>query len=102
MKLWICIMHLRWECINGGRGMFFLPRNNCCLLLDNGKGSFIESPYRDDYGELDRDCKKGHDMTLSVKKYDELNKNIWLTHNIQNVIAQKLENLTDIGGWGTL
>lgn len=97
-----CTMHLRWECVNGGRGLFFLPRSNCCLLLDNGKGCFIDSPYRDEFGECDIDCKKGHDLKLSLKKYEELEKNIWLTHNIQNVIAQKLENLTDIGGWCTL
>lgn len=97
-----CTMHLRWECMNGGRGMFFLPRNNCCLLLDNGKGSFIDSPYRDEFGELDRDYKKGHNVILSEKKYDDIIRNIWLNHNIQNIIAQKLDNLTDIGGWCTL
>lgn len=97
-----CTMHLRWECMNSGKGIFFLPRNNCVLLLDNGKGSFIESPYRDEFGELDRDFKSGHEVTLSDKKYDELQKNIWLSHNIQNVVAQNLENLTDIGGWSTL
>jgi E3 ubiquitin-protein ligase UBR1 len=97
-----CSMHLRWECINGGRGMFFLPRNNCCLLLDNGKGSFIDSPYRTEYGEVDRECKKGHNVFLSDKKYEDFQKKVWLTHNIPNVIAQKLDNLTDIGGWNTL
>lgn len=97
-----CTMHLRWECIDGGRGLFFLPRNNCCLLLDNGKGCFVDSPYRDDHGETDKDCKKGHNLKLSRRKYEEFQKNVWLTHNIQNVIAQKLENLTDIGGWCTL
>lgn len=97
-----CTMHLRWECINGGRGLFFLPRNNCCLLLDNGKGCFIDSPYRDAHGETDKDCKKGHNLRLSRRKYEEFQKSVWLTHNIQNVIAQKLENLTDIGGWCTL
>ena len=97
-----CTMHLRYECINGGRGMFFLPRNNCCLLLDNGRGTFTDSPYRDDYGELDKECKKGHTVVLSRTKYEDLNKDIWLNHNIQNVIAQKLENWTDMGGWSTL
>lgn len=97
-----CTMHLRYECINGGRSMFFLPRNNCCLLLDNGRGTFTDSPYRDDYGELDKECKKGHTVVLSRTKYEDLNKDIWLNHNIQNVIAQKLENWTDMGGWSTL
>ncbi|KAG0687941.1 hypothetical protein C6P40_001599 [Pichia californica] len=97
-----CTMHLSWECINGGRGMFFLPRNNCLLLLDNGKGCFVDSPYRDEHGETDKDCKKGNNLQLSVCKYIDIEKKVWLMHNIQNVIAQKLENLTDIGGWSTL
>lgn len=97
-----CTMHIRWDCINGGRGIFFLPRNNCMLLLDNGKGCFIDSPYRDVHGETDKDCKKGYQLELSSKKYEEMQKSIWLMQNIQNVIAQKLENLTDIGGWSTL
>lgn len=97
-----CTMHLRWECINGGKGIFFLPRNNCFLLLDNGKGSFIDSPYRTDFGEIDRDCKKGQSVQLSLKKYEDFEKKVWLMHNIPNVIAQKLDNLTDIGGWNTL
>ena len=97
-----CTMHLKYECINGGKGIFFLPRNNCCLLLDNGKGSFIDSPYRDEFGEVDKDCKKGHNVWLSDRKYDEMEKKIWLTHNVPNVIAQKLENWNDMGGWSTL
>lgn len=97
-----CTMHITWECMNGGKGMFFLPRNNCCLLLDNGKGSFIDSPYRDEFGEIDKEYKKGHCVKLSKKKYQEIIKKVWLTHNIPNTIAQKLESLTDTGGWSTL
>lgn len=97
-----CTIHLKWDCINEGRGIFLLPRNNCCLLLDNSKGTFIDSPYRDEYGEVDKDNKKGHDLILSGKRYEDLNKNIWLSHNIQNIIAQKLESLNDLGGWNTL
>ncbi|TID14161.1 hypothetical protein CANINC_004807 [Pichia inconspicua] len=97
-----CTMHIKWECMNGGKGIFFIPRSNCCLLLDNGKGSFIDGPYRDDYGEIDKEYKKGHEVHLSKKRYKELMKRVWLNHNIPNTIAQKLENLTDTGGWSTL
>lgn len=97
-----CTMHIKWECMNGGKGMFLIPRSNCCLLLDNGKGSFIDGPYRDDFGEIDKEYKKGHDVQLSKKKYKELMKRVWLNHNIPNTIAQKLESLTDTGGWSTL
>ncbi|ODV84867.1 hypothetical protein CANARDRAFT_28613 [[Candida] arabinofermentans NRRL YB-2248] len=97
-----CNAHATWECINGGIGMFLIPRNNCILLLNKKKGSFFESPYIDDHGENDEDSKKGHDLHLSIAKYDEFMKVVWLQHNIPNQISRKLESQIDIGGWQTL
>lgn len=97
-----CNMHIRWECIDAGRGIFFLPMSNCVLILDNGKGSFIQSPYMDDYGESDEDGKKGHELHLITEKYNDLQKRVWMKHNIQNVNAKKFESLSDVGGWETL
>lgn len=101
-KFGSCNMHIRWECIDAGRGIFFLPVSNCVLILDNGKGSFIQSPYMDDYGESDEDGKKGHELHLIKDKYEDLQMRIWMKHNIQNVIAKKFESLSDVGGWETL
>lgn len=101
-KFGSCNMHIRWECIDAGRGILFLPVSNCILILDNGKGSFIQSPYMDDYGESDEDGKKGHELHLIKEKYEDLQMRIWMKHNIQNVIAKKFESLSDVGGWETL
>ncbi|KAG7749910.1 hypothetical protein KL911_004903 [Ogataea haglerorum] len=101
-RLGACNIHLKWECINGEFGIFFIPKSNSILLLNKGKGSFFESPYLDDYGEIDQDSKKGHDLSLSQPKYDEFTRTVWLQHNIPNQIARKLESQIDIGGWETL
>lgn len=101
-KFGSCNMHIRWECIDAGRGVFFLPMSNSILLLDNGKGSFIASPYKDEYGESDENGKKGHELHLIRERFDDLQMKVWMTHNIQNVIAKKFESLSDVGGWETL
>ncbi|KAH3662188.1 hypothetical protein OGAPHI_005436 [Ogataea philodendri] len=101
-QLGSCNIHVKWECINAEFGIFFIPKSNCILLLNKGKGSFFESPYLDDYGEADEDSKKGHDLTLCKEKYDEFIRTVWLQHNIPNQIARKLEGQIDCGGWETL
>lgn len=98
-----CHTHVLWDCINSnGLGMFFVPRNNCVLLLSQKKGIFIEGPYVDIHGECDMDSKKGHDLHLCERKFDELSRIIWLEHNIQNHISRQMECQVDIGGWQTL
>ncbi|VEU24247.1 DEKNAAC105422 [Brettanomyces naardenensis] len=98
-----CTMHVEWECIDSdGYGVFLVPRNNCVLLLGRKKGTFIESPYLDIHGECENDSKKGHDLHLSARKYEELARTVWLEHNIQNRISRQMESQVDIGGWQTL
>ncbi|QPG75193.1 hypothetical protein FOA43_002543 [Brettanomyces nanus] len=98
-----CNMHMDWECIDSdGYGIFFVPRNNCILLLGKKKGTFIESPYLDIHGECENDSKKSHDLHLSPRKYEELARTVWLEHNIQNRISRQMESQVDIGGWLTL
>ncbi len=98
-----CHTHVIWDCIDSnGLGVFFVPRNNCVLLLSRKKGTFIEGPYVDIHGECDMDSKKGHDLHLCERKFDELSRIIWLEHNIQNHISRQMECQVDIGGWQTL
>lgn len=98
-----CYTHLQWDCLDSdGRGLFFIPRNNCVLLLEEKKGTFIKGPYHDIHGECTTDSKKAHDLFLSHKRFDQIVRNIWLEHDIQNHIARQMDSRIDIGGWLTL
>lgn len=96
-----CTTHFLKECPNSV-GIFLLPKEKCILLLHKNGGSFIESPYLDQHGELPGDSKRSKTLYLMKPKYDKFIRNIWLNHNIPNYIVRKLDSVIDAGGWDTL
>lgn len=70
--------------------MFFKVKSNIIVLLSQGKGSFVYSPYLDSHGEIDIGLKKGKIQYLHQVRFDELRKQ-WLQHGLANMIARKIE-----------
>lgn len=97
-----CTTHVLKECTNSN-GMFWLPRERVFLLLHNNGGSFYTAPYIDDQGEVFVDpAKRLKTFFLMPPKYQDFMKNVWLQHNIPNIIVRSLDAVSDAGGWDTL
>ena len=83
--------------------MFWLPRERVFLLLHNNGGTFYTAPYIDDQGEVFADpAKRLKTFYLMPPKYQDFIKNIWLQHNVPNIIVRSLDAVSDAGGWDTL
>jgi E3 ubiquitin-protein ligase UBR1 len=73
----------------------------CSLLfLCKKNGSFFSSPYLDIHGEVDLGLKRGKPQFLNLKRYQEFRK-VWLNHGIPSLVARKMEQAFDGGGWTT-
>lgn len=96
-----CTTHYMKECPNDV-GIFLLPKDRTLLLLHKNGGTFYNAPYLDPHGELYTEAKKTKTMTLDVKKYDDFMRNIWLLHNVVNIIVRNLDSAMDPGGWETM
>ncbi|MCH0628783.1 hypothetical protein JNB11_02210 [Kocuria palustris] len=97
-----CTTHVVRECANSN-GMFWLPRERVFLLLHNNGGTFYTAPYIDDQGEVFADpAKRLKTFYLMPPKYQDFIKNIWLQHNVPNIIVRSLDAVSDAGGWDTL
>ncbi|KDN52254.1 hypothetical protein K437DRAFT_243984 [Tilletiaria anomala UBC 951] len=93
-----CNRHMD-EC-SGAVGIYFKVKTNVVLLLYEQNGTFLFSPYLDSHGEVDIGLRKGRPQRLHRQRYDELRKQ-WLQHGISNLVARKIEQTLDTGGWTT-
>ncbi|KAK6200133.1 ubiquitin-protein ligase [Scheffersomyces amazonensis] len=97
-----CTTHYLKECANNV-GIFLLPKDRSLLLLHKNGGSFYNAPFLDQHGELPGgEPKKPKTLYLMKPRYDEFMRNVWLQHNVPNVIVRNLESVMDMGGWDTL
>ncbi|KAI8980835.1 hypothetical protein BDB01DRAFT_187703 [Pilobolus umbonatus] len=88
------------EC-GGEIGMFLSVKRCILILLHNGNGWFMNTPYLDPHGEVDQGLRHGRPQYLSTKRYSEIRK-LWLQHNVPIFVARQIEANYDIGGWTTL
>ncbi|KAK6454926.1 ubiquitin-protein ligase [Scheffersomyces xylosifermentans] len=96
-----CTTHYLKECANDV-GIFLLPKERSLLLLHKNGGSFYNGPFLDQHGELPGESKKMKTLYLMKARYDEFIRNVWLQHNVQNIIVRNLDSVLDAGGWDTL
>lgn len=96
-----CTTHFLKECTNEV-GIFLLPKDRSLLLLHKNGGSFYGAPFLDVHGELPTEAKKIKTLYLMDIRYSDFIRNVWLQHNVPNLIARNLEGVADAGGWETL
>jgi E3 ubiquitin-protein ligase UBR1 len=46
--------------------------------------------------------RKSHVLYMEGNRFEEIRKNIWLGHAIPHIVARKLEQTQDHGGWEML
>ncbi len=83
-------------------GLFLNIRKCTVLYLHNQNGSWVLAPYLDKFGESDPGLRRGRQLSLHMKRYDALFRNVWLSQGIPTMIARKLEADINNGGWETL
>ena len=66
------------------------------------RGTFYETPYRNAFGESDKELKYGSPVFLDKKRYIQLVKNVLLRNLIPHIIYRKTDGNLDFGGWETL
>lgn len=96
-----CTTHFLKDCPNNV-GIFMLPKSRTLLLLHRNGGTFHNIPYLDQHGELPSDLKKNKALYLMKPRYEDFIKNVWLLHNVPNLIVRNLDSVVDAGGWDTL
>lgn len=96
-----CTTHFLKDCPNTV-GIFLLPKARTLLLLHRNGGTFHPLPYLDRHGELPGESKKAKAIYLMKPRYRDFIKNVWLLHNIPNLIVRNLDSVVDAGGWDTL
>lgn len=85
------------------QGLYLLPRRNfVLLLLPNGRGTFIPAPYLDLHGEPDENMRRGRPHYLQPLRYESLMQEVWLWNGLPSLVARKLDQNQDNGGWETL
>lgn len=98
-----CTNHTRNECsYTSTYGMFLLIRSNALYLSYGNRGTFYETPYRNAFGESDKELKYGSPVFLDKKRYIQLVKNVLLRNLIPHIIYRKTDGNLDFGGWETL
>ena len=79
------------EC-STGIGIFLRVRDcEIVLMYNRSKGSFLPSPYLDEYGETDRGFRRGNPLYLNEKRYEYIEQ-LWLRQKIPETIAQAMES----------
>lgn len=85
------------------QGLYLLPRRNfVLLLLPHGRGTFIPAPYLDLHGEPDENMRRGRPHYLQSLRYESLMQEVWLWNGLPSLVARKLDQNQDNGGWETL
>ncbi|KAI9032184.1 hypothetical protein DFJ74DRAFT_653542 [Hyaloraphidium curvatum] len=92
-----CNQHMQ-NC-GGETGIFFIVKRGAILYLHRGNGTFVPMPYLDTHGESDVGLKRGRPAFFNAKRYADIRKT-WLTLQIPQLIARKVESSYDVGGWG--
>lgn len=78
-----------------GVGVFLRVRECEILFLrSQNRGSFLCSPYLDEYGETDQGLRRGNPLHLCHEKYKQLH-HIWLSHGIQESVARAVEQTSN-------
>ncbi|GMM50892.1 putative ubiquitin-protein ligase [Starmerella bacillaris] len=96
-----CNAHVE-EC-GCSQGIFLIPRRNVILLLiSEGRGSFVKTPYLDLHGEADEGMRRGRPHFLQPLRYAAFIREVWLQNGLPSLIARKLDQTQDTGGWETL
>ncbi|KAJ3108877.1 hypothetical protein HDU97_010149 [Phlyctochytrium planicorne] len=95
-KLGECNLHVR-TC-GGDVGVFFLVKTFRILFLNHEKGTYLDPPYLDSYGEVDLNLRKGRLQFLHQKRYDEVRR-IWLQHVIPSHVARGIDAVGSLGMW---
>ncbi|KAF2134479.1 hypothetical protein P153DRAFT_391820 [Dothidotthia symphoricarpi CBS 119687] len=95
-----CNQHLV-KC-GGTIGIFIHIRKCMVLFLNNDNGCWAVAPYLDKHGEVDPALRRHHQLFLNQKRYDALQRKVWLEGGIQSLIARRLEGDINNGGWETL
>lgn len=97
-----CTNHTRNECpYTSTYGIFLLIKKNTLYLSYGNRGTFYKTPYRNAFGESDRELKYGSPVFLDKKKYNEFVKNVLLRDLIPHIIYRKTDRNLDFGGWET-
>ena len=95
-------------------GLFLHIRKCCILYLHLRKlagplqsavtptGSWMLAPYLDKYGETDPSLRRRLPLYLNQRRYDHLQRAVWLNHGIPSAISRRLESEVNTGGWETM
>lgn len=94
-----CNRHL--EVCGGNVGIFFKIKTNLVFLLYHDNGTFALGPYLDSHGEVDIGLQRGRPQRLHQSRYDDLRKQ-WLSGGIASIVARKIDNTVDVGGWTSI
>ncbi|GBE78568.1 hypothetical protein SCP_0114570 [Sparassis crispa] len=94
-----CNMHTK-ECA-GPVGLYFLVKRCSLLYLYANNGTFGQSPYLDNHGEVDISMRRGRRQYLHHVRWEDVRKT-WLNQGIPTLIARRLESTVDSGGWESL
>ncbi|KAJ3209743.1 hypothetical protein HDU67_005962 [Dinochytrium kinnereticum] len=84
----------------GDVGVFLLVKTFRILFLNHEKGTYMDPPYLDSYGEVDLNLRKGRLQFLHQRRYDEVRK-IWLGHGIPSHVARGIDSIGSLGLWTT-
>lgn len=96
-----CNLHL--ETCGLTQGIFLIPRRNVILLLlAEGRGTFVKTPYLDLHGESDESMRRGRPHFLLPVRYEAFMREVWLQNGLPSLVARKLDQSQDTGGWETL
>ncbi|KAF8456775.1 hypothetical protein BDZ91DRAFT_777693 [Kalaharituber pfeilii] len=99
-KIGGCNRHM--ETCQVGVGMFINIRKCHVLFLFGGKGAWSPAPYLDKHGETDTGLRRNRQLFLNQRRYDALQRAIWLNHGIPSIISRRLEAEVNTGGWETI
>ncbi|CAL9738356.1 E3 ubiquitin-protein ligase Ubr2p [Monosporozyma servazzii] len=98
-----CTNHSRNECpYTSTYGIFLLTRSNTLYLSYANRGTFHETPYRNIFGEVDKELKFGSPVFLDERQYTKFVKDTLLGNLIPHIIYRKTDGNLDLGGWETL
>lgn len=98
-----CTNHTRNECsYTSTYGIFLLAKSNTLYLSYGNRGTFYETPYRNVFGETDKELKFGSPVFLDEKKYTKFVKDTLLGNSIPHIIYRRTDGNLDLGGWETL
>ncbi|ORY03779.1 hypothetical protein K493DRAFT_206578 [Basidiobolus meristosporus CBS 931.73] len=94
-----CYRHMK-ECL-GNVGMCLLVKKSMVVYQHHENGCFMDAPYLDVHGEVDHGLRRGRPQYLNIQRYDDVRRT-WLTQTIPIIVARKIEQSFDTGGWDTL